>query len=235
MTSSPAGSSRAGRSKSGRASRDSCAPSTSATAIMSARGSCCSPSTPGRSRRRWPKRRRAPRRHERRRALAAAAARARPAAAARGLRLAATISTSARQRITPPARTSPRADAVVRQRALDLEFTRVRAPVSGRISDRRADPGTLVAGGNGGGRDPADDDQRGRSDLLHLRRFRGAAAQGAARARRRAPAPQQVEIRLQDEPDYRWHGTVDFTDNGIDPQFRHDPRPRRRRQPATVS
>src|SRR5204863_69012 len=23
--------------------------------------------------------------------------------------------------------------------------------------------------------------------------------------------------RLQDEPDYRWHGQIDFTDNGIDP------------------
>jgi RND family efflux transporter MFP subunit len=30
-------------------------------------------------------------------------------------------------------------------------------------------------------------------------------------------APQIVDIRLQDEPDYRWHGQVDFTDNGIDP------------------
>ena len=27
----------------------------------------------------------------------------------------------------------------------------------------------------------------------------------------------KVDIRLADEPDYRWHGTLDFTDNGLDP------------------
>src|SRR6476661_4075399 len=32
------------------------------------------------------------------------------------------------------------ADAVVRQRALDLDFTNVRAPISGKISYRRVDP-----------------------------------------------------------------------------------------------
>ena len=38
------------------------------------------------------------------------------------------------------------AQARVRQRALDVEFTRVRAPISGRISDRQVDAGNLVAG-----------------------------------------------------------------------------------------
>ena len=108
------------------------------------------------------------------------------------------------------------AEAVVRQRALDLEFTRVRAPVSGRISDRRADPGTLLAGGNGGEAtllttinavDPIyftfDVSE---ALLLKAQRERAAGAGGA----------QSLEIRLQDEPDYRWRGTVDFTDNGIE-------------------
>jgi hypothetical protein len=27
-----------------------------------------------------------------------------------------------------------------------------------------------------------------------------------------------VEVRLQDEPDYRWRGRLDFTDNGLDPR-----------------
>lgn len=108
------------------------------------------------------------------------------------------------------------ADAIVRQRALDLEFTQVRAPVSGRISDRRADPGTLLAGGNGADAtllttinavDPIyfTFDV---SEALLLKAQRERATGGSA--------PQEVEIRLQDEPDYRWHGTVDFTDNGIE-------------------
>ena len=75
MTSSPAGSSRAARSRSGRACRASSPASTSATAIMSARGNCCSPSTRGRSRPSWPRRRPAPRRRARRPQLAGRAAR----------------------------------------------------------------------------------------------------------------------------------------------------------------
>jgi RND family efflux transporter MFP subunit len=109
------------------------------------------------------------------------------------------------------------AEAVVRQRALDLEFTQVRAPVSGRISDRRADPGTLLAGGNGGEAtllttinavDPIYFSfDVSEALLLKSQRERAAAGGGA----------QTLEIRLQDEPDYRWRGTVDFTDNGIAP------------------
>ena len=108
------------------------------------------------------------------------------------------------------------ADAVVRQRALDLEFTQVRAPVSGKISYRRADPGSLVAGGSGettllttiNAVDPVyfifDV-----SEALALKSQRDQVAGSSG--------PQQVEIRLQDEADYRWRGQVDFTDNGLDP------------------
>jgi RND family efflux transporter MFP subunit len=109
------------------------------------------------------------------------------------------------------------AEAVVRQRALDLEFTRVRAPISGRVSDRRADPGSLVAGGNAGTAtllttinavDPVYFTfDLSEALLLKAQRERAAGSGG----------PQEVEIRLQDEPDYRWRGRVDFTDNGIDP------------------
>src|SRR5436305_7511324 len=41
-------------------------------------------------------------------------------------------------------------DAAVRQAMLDLEFTELRAPVSGRIGDRRVSPGNLVTGGTTG-------------------------------------------------------------------------------------
>ena len=38
----------------------------------------------------------------------------------------------------------------------------------------------------------------------------------ARRARESGAAPSDVQIRLQDEADYRWHGRLDFTDNGLD-------------------
>lgn len=38
-------------------------------------------------------------------------------------------------------------EAAVKQAELDLEFTELRAPVDGRIGDRRVSPGNLVAGG----------------------------------------------------------------------------------------
>ncbi|HAJ04879.1 MAG TPA: efflux transporter periplasmic adaptor subunit, partial [Brevundimonas sp.] len=40
------------------------------------------------------------------------------------------------------------ARAAVRGRELDVEFTRVTAPISGRVSDRRVDAGNLVGGGS---------------------------------------------------------------------------------------
>src|SRR5512144_1874894 len=41
-------------------------------------------------------------------------------------------------------------EAAVRQAELDLEFTELRAPVDGRIGDRRVSPGNLVTGGASG-------------------------------------------------------------------------------------
>src|SRR5262245_9629979 len=41
-------------------------------------------------------------------------------------------------------------EAAVRQAELDLEFTELRAPVTGRIGDRRVSVGNLVTGGTGG-------------------------------------------------------------------------------------
>src|SRR5215217_2238483 len=42
-------------------------------------------------------------------------------------------------------------EAAVRQAELDLQFTELRAPVTGRIGDRRVSPGNLVAGGTTAG------------------------------------------------------------------------------------
>lgn len=109
------------------------------------------------------------------------------------------------------------AEAEVRARALDLSFTKVRAPIGGRISDRRVDAGNLVAGGDGGSAtllttinalDPIYFSFDA-SEALFLKTKR-AAEDGAK--------PSPVEIKLQDENSYRWKGRLDFTDNGIDPR-----------------
>lgn len=121
-----------------------------------------------------------------------------------------------RNRVTASEAALQAAEARVRARALDVEFTQVRAPISGRVSDRRVDVGNLVAGGDGGSAtllttinalDPiyfSFDASEG----LYLKARRAHAAGGAA----------DVEVRLQDEGDYRWKGKLDFTDNGVDPR-----------------
>lgn len=106
------------------------------------------------------------------------------------------------------------ARAQVRSRALDVEFTQVRSPITGRVSDRKVDIGNLVAADTSGGAtllttvyalDPIYFGFEG-SEALYLKQLRRKqAAKGGA----------QVQIRLQDEGDYRWSGKVDFTDNAL--------------------
>lgn len=108
------------------------------------------------------------------------------------------------------------AKARERTRALDMEWTQVRAPVTGRISDRRVDIGNLVAAGEGSNAtllttinalDPIYFNFDS-SEALFLKAQREKTARGT---------PPMVEIKLQDEPGYAWHGRLDFTDNGLDP------------------
>jgi len=107
------------------------------------------------------------------------------------------------------------ADARVRVRALDVEFTQVRAPIAGRISDRKVDAGNQVAGGEGtngtvlttiNALDPIYFTFDG-SEALYLK---------TQRARQPGAEPAAVEIQLQDETEHRWKGRLDFTDNGLD-------------------
>ncbi|MEO6256987.1 MAG: efflux RND transporter periplasmic adaptor subunit [Sphingomicrobium sp.] len=108
------------------------------------------------------------------------------------------------------------ANARVQSRALDVGFTQVRAPISGRISDRRIDPGNLVQGGGSG----AEGTLLTTINSLDPIYFNFDASEGlflkSRRAREGGAAPSGVEIRLQDEPEYRWHGRLDFADNGLD-------------------
>jgi multidrug efflux pump subunit AcrA (membrane-fusion protein) len=77
------------------------------------------------------------------------------------------------------------AQARVQSRALDVEFTRVYAPISGRISNRRVDAGNLGRCGRGRRRHPAHHDQRARPHLLQLRRLGSPVPQDEAAGRRR--------------------------------------------------
>ncbi|WP_449473667.1 efflux RND transporter periplasmic adaptor subunit [Sphingobium chungangianum] len=104
------------------------------------------------------------------------------------------------------------AQASVRARRLNVEFAYIRAPITGRISDRQVDVGNLVAGDTAAGAtvlttinavDPIYFSFNG-SEALYLKH------------RRQQQASEQVEIRLQDETGYSWKGRVDFTDNAIE-------------------
>ncbi|ATE64779.1 efflux RND transporter periplasmic adaptor subunit [Rhizorhabdus dicambivorans] len=103
------------------------------------------------------------------------------------------------------------ARAQVQARRLDVEFTQVRAPITGRVSDRRADIGNLVSGDSAASAtvlttinalDPIYFAFDG-SEALYLKQ------------RRQKAGSDHVEIRLQDEADYKWKGKVDFTDNAL--------------------
>jgi len=107
------------------------------------------------------------------------------------------------------------AQAAVRSRSLDVEFTQVRAPISGRISDRRIDSGNLVSGGNGESATLLTTINA--VDPIHFT-FEGSEALFLKSKREGLSSSAPVEIRLADESEYRWHGTLDFTDNQIDPR-----------------
>jgi RND family efflux transporter MFP subunit len=109
------------------------------------------------------------------------------------------------------------AKAVLDARALDLSFTRVTAPISGRLSDRRVDIGgtvkanetvltTIVT------LDPIHFVFTG-SESVYLK-YQRANQAGTRPSSRVAPNP--VEVRLADETDYRWRGRMDFVDNALD-------------------
>jgi RND family efflux transporter MFP subunit len=108
--------------------------------------------------------------------------------------------------------------ASVAAQALNVQFTRVTAPLSGRVSDRRVAPGNLVTADttvltNITSLDPIWFQFTG-SEALYLK-YQHEAQNGTRPSSRSSPTP--VEIQLQDEPTYRWHGRVDFVDNQIDP------------------
>ena len=103
------------------------------------------------------------------------------------------------------------ANATVRARRLDVEFTRVTAPASGIASDRKVDAGNVIAGGSSA------------ADVLTTIvstdpiyfNFEASEAQLLKYQRQAEKSGGKIEIRLQDEPEYAWTGVVDFSDNAI--------------------
>ena len=108
------------------------------------------------------------------------------------------------------------ANARVQSRALDVGFTQVRAPLTGRISNRRIDPGNLVQGGGSGSEGTLLTTINALDPIYFTFDASEALFLKARRARESGATPSDVEIRLQDEVDYRWHGRLDFADNGLD-------------------
>jgi membrane fusion protein, multidrug efflux system len=114
------------------------------------------------------------------------------------------------------------AEASLKQAELNLEWSEVRAPIAGRISDRRVDAGNLITGGQSGATlltvivslDPIHFIFDGsESDLLHYLRL---AASGGRRSSRDVQNP--VAVRLADETDFKHTGRMDFVDNAINPK-----------------
>jgi RND family efflux transporter MFP subunit len=112
-------------------------------------------------------------------------------------------------------------EAAVRQAELDLQFTELKAPVAGRIGDRRVSPGNLVTGGTGGSTtllativsiDPMRFEFTfDEASFLRYERIAGASTDDASRSK-----GLKVLLRLIDEADFTHEGTVDFVDNVID-------------------
>ena len=112
------------------------------------------------------------------------------------------------------------ADAAFRNAELNLEWTQVRAPIGGRISDRKVDVGNLIAGGQGSTTtllttivrlDPIHFVfEASEADYLRYARM---AMSGDRTSSRDAPTP--VQVNLSDEKDWPHRGTMNFVDNRL--------------------
>jgi RND family efflux transporter MFP subunit len=110
------------------------------------------------------------------------------------------------------------AQAAVSSARLDLSFTTVRAPFSGRVSDRRVSLGDSVANGQTVltrvvSLDPIWFTFEG-AESFYLKNLRQD-ERGERGSSRYTANP--IEIQLADESDYRWRGRMEFLDNTVDP------------------
>jgi membrane fusion protein, multidrug efflux system len=113
------------------------------------------------------------------------------------------------------------AEAAQRSAELNLDWTDVRAPIAGRISDRKVDAGNLIQGGQQGATLLATivtlDPIRfvfdvSESDYLRYTRLFLSGAMASSRE------TNPVRIRLADETEWTRTGKVDFVDNSFAPR-----------------
>jgi RND family efflux transporter MFP subunit len=113
------------------------------------------------------------------------------------------------------------ARAAERTAALNVEFTRVRAPIGGRISENFVSVGNLVSGGQAGSTrlttivaiDPIQFVfDVSESDYLKYSRLNATGERPGSR-----DTPNPVRIRLLDETVFTHKGRMDFVDNRLDP------------------
>ncbi len=113
------------------------------------------------------------------------------------------------------------AKATVRAAALNVEFTHITAPITGRISMHRASIGNLVLGGQSVGPvtllttivslDPIHlDFDMSESDYLAYQRYLQGTSQGGG------PVDHTVQAALSDEQGWGRRGQLDFLDNQMD-------------------
>lgn len=114
------------------------------------------------------------------------------------------------------------AQSSLRQAELNLDWTDVRAPLAGRISDRKVDAGNLIQGGQQGSTLLATivtlDPIRfvfdiSEADYLRYTRLYLSGAMASSR-----DSVNPVRIRLADETDWTRNGKVDFVDNALSPR-----------------
>jgi multidrug efflux system membrane fusion protein len=117
-------------------------------------------------------------------------------------------------------------EAQVRQAELDLEFTDLRAPVTGRIGDRRLAVGNLVTGGTGGSTtllalivstDPIRFEFTvDEASMLRYERLAREARTNMAGSNVTSSGAAPVRLKLLDEHDFSHYGRIDFIDNVLD-------------------
>ncbi|MDP1747841.1 MAG: efflux RND transporter periplasmic adaptor subunit [Reyranella sp.] len=112
------------------------------------------------------------------------------------------------------------AEAALRNAKLNLDWTDVRAPLAGRISDRKVDAGNLIAGGQTGATLLATivtlDPIRfvfdiSESDYIRYQRL----FLSGSRPSERGDTVIPVRVRLADETDWTRTGKIDFVDNQL--------------------